>query len=177
MITRNTSDPIQLEGVLDMGFRGDDGITPHIGENGNWWVGDTDTGKPSRGEAFKYDDFTHEQLEALLGPGGPSRPFDLTASKYAIVYTEGDYGPRLHFVDKRCRMELWGELLSQYGGAKGVVDTLAGRTFLVLIFETEEYHVYTARFIGIYDIDDPDDGYAFMLHVDFFNLDLLIGEV
>ena len=27
-----------------------DGITPHIGDNGNWYLGDTDTGKPSRGE-------------------------------------------------------------------------------------------------------------------------------
>lgn len=30
--------------------RGENGITPHIGENGNWYLGDTDTGKPSRGE-------------------------------------------------------------------------------------------------------------------------------
>lgn len=32
------------------GDKGADGITPHIGENGNWYLGDTDTGKPSRGE-------------------------------------------------------------------------------------------------------------------------------
>lgn len=32
------------------GDKGDPGITPHIGENGNWYIGDTDTGKPSRGE-------------------------------------------------------------------------------------------------------------------------------
>lgn len=32
------------------GQPGSDGITPHIGENGNWYLGDTDTGKPSRGE-------------------------------------------------------------------------------------------------------------------------------
>ena len=25
------------------------GITPHIGDNGNWWIGDTDTLKPARG--------------------------------------------------------------------------------------------------------------------------------
>lgn len=31
-------------------LKGKDGITPHIGENGNWYLGDTDTGKPSRGE-------------------------------------------------------------------------------------------------------------------------------
>ena len=26
------------------------GLTPHIGDNGNWWIGDTDTLKPARGE-------------------------------------------------------------------------------------------------------------------------------
>lgn len=31
------------------GQNGQDGITPTIGENGNWFLGDTDTGKPSRG--------------------------------------------------------------------------------------------------------------------------------
>lgn len=32
------------------GAAGADGITPHIGDNGNWYLGTTDTGKPSRGE-------------------------------------------------------------------------------------------------------------------------------
>ena len=31
------------------GAAGTDGITPHIGDNGNWYIGSTDTGKPSRG--------------------------------------------------------------------------------------------------------------------------------
>lgn len=31
------------------GAAGKDGTTPTIGENGNWYLGDTDTGKPSRG--------------------------------------------------------------------------------------------------------------------------------
>lgn len=26
------------------------GLTPHIGDNGNWWIGNTDTLKPARGE-------------------------------------------------------------------------------------------------------------------------------
>ena len=34
----------------DVGFKGADGITPTIGANGNWYIGSTDTGKPSRGE-------------------------------------------------------------------------------------------------------------------------------
>ena len=29
---------------------GTGGITPHIGANGNWYIGNTDTGMPSRGE-------------------------------------------------------------------------------------------------------------------------------
>ena len=34
----------------EKGDPGQDGITPTIGENGNWYLGDEDTGKPSRGE-------------------------------------------------------------------------------------------------------------------------------
>ena len=30
-------------------LKGADGSTPHIGDNGNWYLGTTDTGKPSRG--------------------------------------------------------------------------------------------------------------------------------
>ncbi len=33
------------------GAAGTDGITPHIGDNGNWYIGNTDTEKPSRGVA------------------------------------------------------------------------------------------------------------------------------
>lgn len=36
-------------GADDGGTGGENGVTPHIGENGNWYIGNTDTGKPSRG--------------------------------------------------------------------------------------------------------------------------------
>ena len=42
--------------ALLKGDKGADGITPHIGENGNWYLGDTDTGKPSRGEKGEKGD-------------------------------------------------------------------------------------------------------------------------
>lgn len=75
-------------------------IIPHIGENENWYVGNEDTGKPSRGDkgetgaqgekgdkgdtgaqgvqgekgdkgdAFEYADFTPEQLASLKGDKG-----------------------------------------------------------------------------------------------------------
>lgn len=69
-------------GADDGGAGGENGITPHIGDNGNWYIGSTDTGKPSRGEkgdkgdpgakgdAFTYSDFTEEQLAALKGAKG-----------------------------------------------------------------------------------------------------------
>ncbi len=34
----------------DKGDPGADGLTPYIGENGHWWIGETDTGVPARGQ-------------------------------------------------------------------------------------------------------------------------------
>ena len=39
-----------IEQLENGDFDGADGITPTIGQNGNWYLGDIDTGKPSRGE-------------------------------------------------------------------------------------------------------------------------------
>ena len=47
------------------GATGAAGITPHIGDNGNWYLGTTDTGKPSRGETG---------LQGPVGPVGPQGP-------------------------------------------------------------------------------------------------------
>lgn len=45
------TDLVQLSDITGAkGDPGEDGITPTIGENGNWYLGDEDTGKPSRGE-------------------------------------------------------------------------------------------------------------------------------
>ena len=38
----------ELDGKVGTG--GGNGLTPHIGDNGNWWIGNTDTLKPARGE-------------------------------------------------------------------------------------------------------------------------------
>lgn len=45
------TDLVQLSDITGAkGDPGENGITPTIGENGNWYLGDEDTGKPSRGE-------------------------------------------------------------------------------------------------------------------------------
>lgn len=93
------------------GKDGTNGITPHIGENGNWYIGNTDIGKPSRGErgvkgdkgdkgadgapgakgdkgdAFTYSDFTAEQLAALKGEKGDTGAIGPQGPK-------GDTGPQ-----------------------------------------------------------------------------------
>lgn len=38
------------------GVDGKDGVTPHIGDNGDWYIGNEDTGKPSRGERGEKGD-------------------------------------------------------------------------------------------------------------------------
>ena len=74
-----------LEELIAM-FRGEpgpagkDGVTPHIGANGNWWVGDTDLGVPAQG---------------IQGPQGePGRgiaKMKIIDGELFVFYTDGTY--------------------------------------------------------------------------------------
>jgi len=50
------------------GTNGTDGITPTIGANGNWWIGETDTGVPARGQDGA------DGADGATGPTGPIGP-------------------------------------------------------------------------------------------------------
>ena len=50
------------------GAAGSDGITPTIGDSGNWYLGEEDTGKPSRGEKGEKGD------TGAAGPRGETGP-------------------------------------------------------------------------------------------------------
>lgn len=89
----NTVGNLKLE-KGEKGDEGDPGITPHIGANGNWFIGEEDTNvraqgpdgergpegprgpegsegpKGEKGDAFTYSMFTEDQLAALKGPKG-----------------------------------------------------------------------------------------------------------
>ena len=88
--------------TLDAGVaKGSDGVTPHIGDNGNWYLGSTDPGKPSRGatgaQGPKGDtggtgprgpagsdaSVTAENIEAAMGyrPADPTKYLPLTGGK------------------------------------------------------------------------------------------------
>lgn len=58
----------------DPGVTGADGITPHIGDNGNWYISTTDTGKPSRGETGAKGDTGATGPQGETGPAGPAGP-------------------------------------------------------------------------------------------------------
>lgn len=75
------------------GADGKDGITPTIGDNGNWYLGDTDTGKPSRGDT---------------GPQGPAGADGYTPIKGTDYFTESD------------KTELVNAVLSALPAAEGV---------------------------------------------------------
>ena len=49
----------------DQGPAGKDGTTPHIGPNGNWYIGDTDTGVSAGGSSHIFNVIVGD------GPGGP----------------------------------------------------------------------------------------------------------
>lgn len=56
------------------------GNTPHIGENGNWWIAETDTGVPAQGDAGKGI----KSIERTSGTGAAG-----TTDTYTITYTDG----------------------------------------------------------------------------------------
>ena len=78
------------------GSPGADGLTPTIGENGNWYFDNVDTGKPSRGlqgekgTAFQYSDFTSEQLAALKGEPGAKGETGVGIATCNLFYQYGN---------------------------------------------------------------------------------------
>lgn len=56
------------------GAAGADGVTPHIGDNGNWYLGATDTGKPSRGATGAKGDTGAPGKDGTKGDKGETGP-------------------------------------------------------------------------------------------------------
>ena len=71
-------------------FDGADGITPTIGENGNWYLGNTDTNKPSRGETGARGEKGDKGANGPQGPKGDIGPQGPQGPKG----DKGDTGPQ-----------------------------------------------------------------------------------
>lgn len=86
------------------GKDGKDGITPTIGDNGNWYLGDTDTGKPSRGETGPQGPQGEQGPTGATGPQGPKGDTGATGadgkSAYQYAQDGGYTGTEEEFAEK-----------------------------------------------------------------------------
>ena len=62
-------------------LKGNDGTTPHIGENGNWYIGDTDTGVSAGGASRIFN------VTVVTGTGPDSLSADKTFAEIKSAYT------------------------------------------------------------------------------------------
>lgn len=56
------------------GKDGENGITPHVGENGNWYIGNRDTNFPAQGQKEKMVKTEHPLILVLMETGGSIHP-------------------------------------------------------------------------------------------------------
>ena len=75
---------------------GADGITPTIGDNGNWYLGNTDTGKPSRGDTGPRGETGATGAPGPQGPVGPKGDTGDTGPQgiQGPAGPKGDTGPQ-----------------------------------------------------------------------------------
>ena len=92
-----TSDTIEVNDGVD-GLDGTDGLTPTIGDNGNWYLGDADTGKPSRGIQGEQgiQGVQGEQgiqgIQGETGPQGPQgEPFTIKKTYSSVSEMNADF--------------------------------------------------------------------------------------
>lgn len=105
------------------GPAGADGVTPTIGENGNWYLGEADTGKPSRGEKGE------QGAQGLPGPTGPGVPTGGTTGQVLSKNSDSDYDT------------VWKTLESSSEGIPELIGTQDDPVLLYNIVETGIYKI------------------------------------
>lgn len=78
----------------ETGPAGKDGLTPYIGDNGNWWIGDTDTGVKASGSGSGGSSYREQELLSTPadytqgGSGGTTLNLDLDLLDDVTKYDE-----------------------------------------------------------------------------------------
>ena len=117
-------------------FDGADGITPTIGENGNWYLGATDTGKPSRGEKGDKGANGPQGPQGEIGPQGPKGDTGATGatgadgkSAYSYAQDGGYTGTEAEFAAKLAAKKLPNPYpLTFTGAVSGSYDGSSAKT-------------------------------------------------
>ena len=105
-------------------LNGEDGITPHIGANGNWFIGETDTGMPSRGEAGptgaqgEKGEPGPQGIQGEQGPKGDPGSAGADGAK-GEKGDKGDTGPQGEKGDAFTYSDFTAEQLASLKGEKG----------------------------------------------------------
>ena len=76
-------------GNVTVAGSGQNGITPHIGANGNWWIGDTDTGVPASGSGSDIVVVNYNKTTGKLSKTGTAIMSDLDSRKIVYVFDNG----------------------------------------------------------------------------------------
>ena len=137
----------------DPGPAGADGVTPTIGENGNWYLGDTDTGKPSRGGQGPKGDTGEQGPQGLPGPTGPGVPTGGTTGQVLSKTGDGDYETA------------WKDAT----GGGGIPELIGTQEAPVLLYNIIETGIY--KIIGSYKqieagITSNNEGGSLIFYVD-----------
>lgn len=74
----------------EAGPAGKDGVTPHIGANGNWWVGDTDLGVFAQGPQGEQGIQGEKGEQGVQGePGRGILKMEIVNGELIVYYTDG----------------------------------------------------------------------------------------
>lgn len=71
------------------GKDGNDGLTPFIGSNGNWWIGDTDTGVKASGEGGTGGGSSYKEVDLIDSPVEYNMGTSTTTIGRDLVFNEG----------------------------------------------------------------------------------------
>lgn len=99
------------------GPKGADGITPTIGANGNWYIGSTDTGKPSRGATGEKGD-----------PGEPGAVGKDGTRWWTYAYLVANMSGKLLIGKRELPAAVVGDYVLGTKNDSGVVYTITGET-------------------------------------------------
>lgn len=119
MYTVLLTDGTSYDITAPKGAAGADGITPHIGDNGNWYLGYTDTGKPSRGETGPQGPKGDTGETGPQGPQGEQGPQGIQGE----TGQQGPAGPAGSDGKDGAGMDITGATVGQIAKITAVDDT------------------------------------------------------
>lgn len=154
------------------------GKTPHIGENGNWFIGETDTGNPSRGENGEpgkpgADGYSPTVTVDDIEGGHRVTITDKDGDKVFDVMDGKDSESAVSYNEQTLTPEQQAQARKNIGAAKEQIPLSANQInaldalFCLMAYTEDARSAYT-QFREAFGIEeqgnDPDNKFEFLLH-------------